>query len=93
MIFCQTDFIAFLLIVWCEVWLCHANTTRKGWLLVTSYFFYGYADWKMLPLLIGANKFQEAVYLAELVVAAGNNLSFIIHNSKQDKEWNWSSFR
>lgn len=23
------------------------------WLLLTSYFFYGYADWKMIPLLLG----------------------------------------
>lgn len=27
---------------------------RNGWLFLTSYFFYGVADWKMIPLLLGA---------------------------------------
>jgi D-alanyl-lipoteichoic acid acyltransferase DltB (MBOAT superfamily) len=27
---------------------------QNTWLFLTSYFFYGYADWKMIPLLLGA---------------------------------------
>ena len=26
---------------------------QNVWLLLTSYFFYGFVDWKMLPLLLG----------------------------------------
>lgn len=30
------------------------STTRQNvWLLLTSYFFYGFLDWKMLPILLG----------------------------------------
>ncbi len=27
---------------------------QNAWLFLTSYFFYGFADWKMIPLLLGA---------------------------------------
>ena len=28
-------------------------TRQNAWLLMTSYFFYGFVDWKMLPILFG----------------------------------------
>ena len=28
-------------------------TRQNSWLLLTSYFFYGFVDWKMLPILLG----------------------------------------
>lgn len=30
----------------------HNGKVQNLWLLLTSYFFYGYADWKMIPLLV-----------------------------------------
>ncbi len=52
MIFCQADFIVFFLIVWCVAWICRQHALRKVWLLLTSYFFYGYWDWRFCFLLL-----------------------------------------
>ena len=35
--------------------ICRNNERiRNGWLFLACYFFYGVADWKMIPLLLGA---------------------------------------
>lgn len=35
--------------------ICRNNERiRNGWLFLASYFFYGVADWRMIPLLLGA---------------------------------------
>lgn len=56
MVFNSLIFLAFFTVVFLIYW-CPLKNTTKGqniFLLLASYFFYGYADWKMLPLLVGA---------------------------------------
>lgn len=54
MIFNSLTFLLFFTVVFLIYWFPLKNTTRGQniFLLLASYFFYGYADWKMLPLLI-----------------------------------------
>lgn len=56
MVFNSLIFLAFFSVVFLIYWYPLKNTTKGQniFLLLASYFFYGYADWKMLPLLIGA---------------------------------------
>ena len=56
MLFNSLIFLAFFAVVFLVYWFPLKNTTKGQniFLLLASYFFYGYADWKMLPLLIGA---------------------------------------
>lgn len=56
MIFNTLTFLVFFIVVFLIYWFPLKNTTRGQniFLLLASYFFYGYADWKMLPLLIMA---------------------------------------
>ena len=56
MVFNSLIFLAFFTVVFLIYWFPLKNTTKGQniFLLMASYFFYGYADWKMLPLLIGA---------------------------------------
>ena len=56
MIFNSLTFLLFFIAVFLIYWFPLKNTTRGQniFLLLSSYFFYGYADWKMLPLLIVA---------------------------------------
>jgi len=56
MIFNSLPFWVFFIVVFLVYWFPLKNTTRgqNVFLLISSYFFYGYADWRMLPLLIVA---------------------------------------
>lgn len=56
MIFNSLTFLLFFIAVFLIYWFPLKNTTRGQniFLLLASYFFYGFADWKMLPLLIVA---------------------------------------
>lgn len=56
MIFNSLTFLLFFIVVFLIYWFPLKNTTKGQniFLLLASYFFYGYADWKMLPLLIVA---------------------------------------
>ena len=56
MVFNSLIFLAFFTVVFLFYWILLKNTTKGQniFLLLASYSFYGYADWKMLPLLIGA---------------------------------------
>ena len=56
MVFNSLTFLVFFTIVFLIYWFPLKNTTRGQniFLLLASYFFYGYANWKMLPLLIAA---------------------------------------
>ena len=56
MVFNSLIFLAFFSVVFLIYWFPLKNTTKGQniFLLLASYFFYGYADWKMLPLLLGA---------------------------------------
>lgn len=42
------------------------------WLLLASYFFYGWADWKMVPLLVIVTAIY---YLLGLSIARNNNVN------------------
>ena len=51
------SFLLFFVIVFIIYYLPVSRKNPKfqnAWLLLTSYFFYGFADWKMIPLLFGA---------------------------------------
>ena len=54
MVFNSIPFVLFFVIVFFMYWLLLKRNTKAQnvFLLVSSYFFYGYADWKMLPLLM-----------------------------------------
>ena len=55
MIFQSVTFVTFFVVVFAVYWwLSKWHTAQNLWLLAASYFFYGYADSRMLPLLIGA---------------------------------------
>ena len=56
MVFNSIPFVLFFVVVFFVYWLLLKKSTKTQniFLLVASYFFYGYADWKMLPLLIVA---------------------------------------
>lgn len=54
MVFNSTPFVLFFVVVFFVYWFPLKKNTKAQnvFLLVASYFFYGYADWKMLPLLM-----------------------------------------
>ena len=56
MVFNSIPFVLFFIVVFFVYWFPLKKSTKAQniFLLVASYFFYGYADWKMLPLLIVA---------------------------------------
>ncbi len=56
MIFNSLTFLAFFIIIFLLYYIpLKENTKAQNWLLLlSSYFFYGYADWKMIPVLLVA---------------------------------------
>ena len=56
MIFNSTSFYIFFIVVFFLYYFpLKENTKAQNWLLlISSYFFYGYADWKMIPVLLVA---------------------------------------
>lgn len=52
MLFSSIDFIIFLLIVLSVYWSLKSTRHQNYFLLISSLFFYGYADWKFLFLII-----------------------------------------
>lgn len=51
------NFLLFFIVVFVVYYLPISRKSPKfqnSWLFVSSYFFYGFADWKMIPLLLGA---------------------------------------
>jgi D-alanyl-lipoteichoic acid acyltransferase DltB (MBOAT superfamily) len=56
MVFNSIPFVLFFVVVFFVYWFPLKKNTKAQnvFLLVASYFFYGYADWKMLPLLMAA---------------------------------------
>ena len=49
------SFLLFFIVVFIVYYLPASRKNHKFqnfWLFITSYFFYGYADWKMIPLLV-----------------------------------------
>ena len=74
-------FLLFFIAVFLIYWFPLNNTTRGQniFLLLASYFFYGYADWKMLPLLIVATLIFY--YLGKAIAGA-----------KSEKQGYWLTF-
>ena len=72
MIFNSLNFLVFFIVVFLIYWFPLKNTTRGQniFLLIASYFFYGIADWKMLPLLIVATLIFY--YLGKAIAGAKN---------------------
>lgn len=87
MVFNSIPFLLFFVVVFFGYWFPLKNTTKGQniFLLLASYFFYGYADWRMLPLLIvatlvfyklgkgvaGAKTEKQSYWLTFLGVALG----------------------
>ena len=78
MVFNSIPFVLFFVVVFFVYWFPLKKNTKAQnvFLLVASYFFYGYADWKMLPLLMVAT-------------AAFYFLGIGISRSKSEKEASW----
>lgn len=81
MVFNSLTFLLFFIAVFLIYWFPLKNTTRGQniFLLLASYFFYGYADWKMLPLLIVATLIFY--YLGKAIAGA-----------KSEKQGYWLTF-
>ena len=45
-------FFAVVFLVYFLPWMRQRHTRQNLWLLLASYFFYGFVDWKMLPVLL-----------------------------------------
>lgn len=45
-------FFAVVFLVYFLPWMRQRHTRQNLWLLLASYFFYGFVDWKMLPILL-----------------------------------------
>ena len=56
MVFNSLPFVLFFVVVFFIYWILLKKSTKAQniFLLLASYFFYGYADWRMLPLLVVA---------------------------------------
>jgi alginate O-acetyltransferase complex protein AlgI len=54
MVFTEFRFLLFFGVVFGLYWSLQRNTTRKGFILLCSYLFYGAWDWRFLSLLIGS---------------------------------------
>ncbi|MGK7932891.1 MAG: MBOAT family protein [Microcystaceae cyanobacterium] len=52
MLFTEFRFFPFFLSVFLAYWLLPTNKSRKGWLLICSYWFYAAWDWRFLSLII-----------------------------------------
>ena len=52
MLFTESRFLVFFVIVFLVYWALNKNTPRKHWLLLSSYVFYGSWDWRFLSLII-----------------------------------------
>lgn len=72
MVFNSLIFCAFYIVVFLIYWFPLKNTTKGQniFLLLVSYFFYGYTDWRMLPLLIVATLIFY--FLGKNIAAAGS---------------------
>jgi len=81
MIFNSWTFLLFFVAVFFIYWFPLKHTTRGQniFLLLASYFFYGYADWKMLPLLVVATLIFY--YLGKAIAGA--------KTERQAKGWLW----
>ena len=63
MVFTEFRFIPFFLIVFFVSWLIKKNDSRKIWLTLCSYCFYGIWDWRFLSLIVGSTVIDYTVGL------------------------------
>jgi alginate O-acetyltransferase complex protein AlgI len=61
MLFTEPLFFAFMAVVWSVYWLLPTNRSRKIWLLIASYVFYGAWDWRFLFLIFGSTAVDYVV--------------------------------
>src|SRR5215213_8673517 len=64
MIFTDLVFFVFFAITATVYWTLRSNRPRKLWLLVTSYFFYGYWDYRFLALIFACTVLDYSVGLS-----------------------------
>ena len=63
MVFTEFRFIPFFLIVFVVYWLIKKNDSRKIWLTLCSYCFYGIWNWRFLSLILGSTIIDYTVGL------------------------------
>src|SRR5262245_50807062 len=63
MIFTQPVFFAFFALTFAVHWALRGERARKLWLLLTSYVFYGYWDYRFVGLIVLCTLFDFAVGL------------------------------
>jgi len=63
MIFTQPVFFLFFAVTFGVFWALRGERARRVWLLVASYFFYGYWDYRFLALILGCTVFDYTVAL------------------------------
>ena len=61
MLFTEPLFFPFMAVVWSVYWLLPTNRSRKIWLLIASYVFYGAWDWRFLLLIFGSTAVDYVV--------------------------------
>jgi alginate O-acetyltransferase complex protein AlgI len=54
LIFTQPVYLAFFAVCFCIHWSLRTQRQRKAWLLLCSYFFYGWWDWRFLSLIFAS---------------------------------------
>ena len=63
MLFVEAIFFPFFLLVFGVHWLLPRHRARKAWLLLASYFFYGFWDWRFLSLILFSTTIDYVVGL------------------------------
>lgn len=73
MVFNDFVFVVFILAMWLLYWLGRGKTWRQSLLIVGSLFFYGWWDWRFVPLMITVSVIAWAApLLRERALARGN---------------------
>lgn len=65
--FTSFEFLAFLPVVWCVYWMLNRSLRMQNlWIVIASYVFYGWWDWRFLVLIAFTSAWSYAVGLLEL---------------------------
>jgi alginate O-acetyltransferase complex protein AlgI len=63
MIFTESAFFVFFALTAGIYWALRSHRARRNWLLIASYFFYGYWDWRFLGLIFACTVLDYTVGL------------------------------
>ena len=86
MIFTQFAFFVFFAVTFATFWALKGERARRVWLLVASYFFYGYWDYRFLGLIFACTVLDYVVGLTLGALALGLYAWLVL-----PRLWSWSS--